>query len=255
MPEIRPMFGCGHNTPFHFMDVWSHTLAALGAAPRDGISRLVMLFHDIGKPECKTIGDDGYDHFYGHPEKGAKIAERVLRRLKWPAAEIDAVCRLVLFHDADLAPEPSNIKRLLNALGEEGMGALFSVRRADAMAQSEDKRRERLGQFEEDVAMADEIIRERQCFRISGLAVDGRDVIAAGVPEGREVGEALNALLDMVIDGKARNERRELLECISRGLSADGRRGGLQPGHEKPDVRSRHEWGHEAGPGGARGPD
>ena len=43
------------------------------------------------------------------------------------------------------------------------------------------------------------------------LAVNGTDLIAAGVPEGPAIGRLLNNLLEAVIAGEAANEKQALL--------------------------------------------
>lgn len=74
-PALAPMRGCAQNNPHHAYDVWTHTLIALENAPADPVYRLTMLFHDSGKPAAHTVGEDGYDHFKGHPAISRNIAE------------------------------------------------------------------------------------------------------------------------------------------------------------------------------------
>ena len=52
-----------------------------------------------------------------------------------------------------------------------------------------------------------------ECFSLKQLAVKGGDLTALGL-RGPAVGEALNGLLVLVIDGKLPNERGILLEHI-----------------------------------------
>ncbi len=68
--------------------------------------------------------------------------------------------------------------------------------------------------MEEIKAKAEQILAERQCLTLKDLEVDGRDVIAAGVEPGPEVGRVLEGLLDRVLSGEIRNERRTLLTLI-----------------------------------------
>ena len=50
-------------------------MCALMQARPDRILRTAILLHDVGKPLCRSTDEKGIDHFYGHPEAGAKIAE------------------------------------------------------------------------------------------------------------------------------------------------------------------------------------
>ena len=56
------------------------------------------------------------------------------------------------------------------------------------------------------------ILKEQMCFSRSSLAVDGRDLMAAGVPAGPELGEILEQLLELVIEEELPNEKDALLE-------------------------------------------
>jgi tRNA nucleotidyltransferase/poly(A) polymerase len=77
----------------------------------------------------------------------------------------------------------------------------------------------RLLEIKEDgeaLVMLDEIIKE-QCFSLKDLAVNGRDLLAAGVPPGVQVGDILNRLMEMVTGGQLPNDRAELLDAV-RGI-------------------------------------
>lgn len=52
----------------------------------------------------------------------------------------------------------------------------------------------------------------KQCFSLKDLRINGSDVMALGVPQGKLVGDILNALLQEVISGKVPNDRDALLE-------------------------------------------
>jgi tRNA nucleotidyltransferase (CCA-adding enzyme) len=52
---------------------------------------------------------------------------------------------------------------------------------------------------------------------IADLAVTGNDLIAAGVPEGPEIGARLRNLLDAVLEDPAKNTKEELLGMVKGG--------------------------------------
>ena len=62
--------------------------------------------------------------------------------------------------------------------------------------------------------MAD-ILARGECFDLSGLAADGKMLLSAGVPKGKELGNILDRLLSEVIDGTLENESDRL---VSRAL-------------------------------------
>ena len=67
LPEFDVMMQTAQNSPHHMYTVGEHTIQSLAQIESKKTLRLAMLFHDIGKPSCKTTGEDGQDHFYGHP--------------------------------------------------------------------------------------------------------------------------------------------------------------------------------------------
>ena len=52
-----------------------------------------------------------------------------------------------------------------------------------------------------------EIIKEKQCVTLKGLAVSGKDLIALGMKPGKEIGACLNQLLERVIEEPQWNVR------------------------------------------------
>jgi tRNA nucleotidyltransferase (CCA-adding enzyme) len=53
-----------------------------------------------------------------------------------------------------------------------------------------------------------------ECYTIENLAISGQDLIAAGIPEGPEIGKTLRKLLDHVIDCPEENEKDKLLQAL-----------------------------------------
>ena len=59
--------------------------------------------------------------------------------------------------------------------------------------------------------MLQRILEEQPCLSVNRLAVNGRELMALGIPQGRELGKILNRLLDEVTDGELENEKEALL--------------------------------------------
>ena len=211
IPELERVAGFEQNNPYHCYDVLTHTLTSVDAAPKDLTIRLTMLFHDIARPKCYTEAEDGVGHFYGHPQESSDMVNEILLRLKYDNDTIKAVTQLVLYHDADIEPRRKHIKRWLNKIGEERLRQLLVIKRADAMAQSDKHRQAKLDKLNSIPPLIDEIITQQQCFSLKDLAVNGRDLINAGVQEGTQIGAILNRIMDMVIDEEVENDKAALL--------------------------------------------
>ena len=57
-----------------------------------------------------------------------------------------------------------------------------------------------------------QICRNQDCLGLKDLAVTGNDLIALGIAPGREIGEALRNLLQLVLEEPAFNTKEELLK-------------------------------------------
>ncbi len=213
-PELGPLVTLEQNNPWHCWGGWEHTIRALEEAPADVTLRLAMLLHDIGKPACKSTDEKGIDHFYGHPAVSAQLADKMLRALKFDNKTRERVVLLVERHDVQLLPRSQVIRRWLNRLSPEAFFQLLDIKRADNMGQAPEKVRDRLAELDVIRAKAERILAERQCLTLKDLAVNGRDVIAAGVAPGPEVGQVLEGLLGQVLSGSIPNEREALMKSV-----------------------------------------
>lgn len=215
LPEFDRMMATKQNNPHHCYTVGNHTLAALENVPADKVLRLAMLLHDVAKPVCRTTDEQGVDHFYGHPAKGSEQACAILRRLKFDNDTTDRVCRLVRWHDDNPELTGKSVRRAIRRIGTEQYPALFAVKRADILAQSDYRRQEKLAYVDAYERMYEEIIEKKECLTIRELAVKGQDLIEAGMKPGRELGDMLNALLEIVLEAPEKNTREELLKIVS----------------------------------------
>ncbi len=213
-PEWDEMMATPQNHHHHCYDVGHHTIEVMKHVSADKVMRLAAMLHDVAKPICKKTDPHGEDHFVGHPQLGADMTKKILRRFKLDNATIDNVCCLVRHHDERPAPTRRNIRRLMSRVGADHMPGLIELKRADVHGQSGYKREEKLAELDEIERLFEQIVSEGECVTVAELAVSGKDVIAAGVPRGPEIGRLLKRLLDMVIDDPSQNDRDILLAKI-----------------------------------------
>lgn len=214
VPEFLSMHDCEQNNPYHVYDIWRHTMKVLENveyASADPVVRMAALFHDISKPQCKALGSDGYDHFHGHAEEGAKIVRMILRRLRFDNKTAHQIVQLVEWHDKTFSCKKNQVKRWLNELGEDQLRRLFILRKADILGQDLRFAKERLEKVGVMESLMEEILEEKQCFKLSDMAVNGSDLIRMGVPEGKQIGQILHSLFELVLMEQCENERDALM--------------------------------------------
>ena len=123
------------------------------------------------------------------------------------------VTQLVEAHDRTIEPRKPVIRRCLNKMGMDQFLRLLDVKEADYAAQAQIYG-DRLHKAE-ILQMTDEIIaaqiQQKDCFTLKNLAVNGNDLIALGIPTGKTIGQILNQLLEMVMEGTIENNQSELL--------------------------------------------
>lgn len=214
LPEFDICMETRQNNPHHCYDVGEHILHTLTYVEPDKILRLGMLFHDIGKPQTLSVDDDGITHNHGHALVGEEMAVKILRRLKFDNDTVGKVRKIVRCHDQKPNPDARSVRRSMNRIGEDIFPLLFPVQYADIMAQSAYMREEKLQRLEEVKAVYEEIIKKRECVSLKDLAVSGSDLIEIGMKPGKEIGDALHKLLEVVLENPECNNRDYLLSLM-----------------------------------------
>lgn len=214
MPEFDVMMETPQVHEHHMYDVGEHTLHSLLEIPAEKDLRLAMLFHDIGKPPTLTVDEDGTTHFYDHPPISEDMTKEIMRRLKFDNDTLHRVCRLVKYHDYGNGEEVTlkKIRKALSKIGDDIFLDLLLVKKADVLAQSLYMREEKLEGIEEWRRFYEEIKEKEQCVSLKELAVTGSDLIAAGRKPGKELGNVLQALLELVLEHPEYNTKEKLLE-------------------------------------------
>ncbi|MGN0460189.1 MAG: CCA tRNA nucleotidyltransferase, partial [Ruminococcus sp.] len=214
MPEIASMFNFQQNSPHHNKTLWKHTVSSVKNIESDGVLRMTMLLHDIGKPMSQKTDKNGNSVYHGHERIGEAISREVLTRLKYPKNFTDTVSFLIRNHSLNINTDKVIIKKILKNMGEDKFRLLLKVQKADILAQSSYKREEKLQNLSNVQELFGEIIDKSECYSLETLNVSGSDLIHSGITEGKIIGETLNRLLNLVIEGKCSNTKEELLKNI-----------------------------------------
>lgn len=214
IPELAETVGFSQNNRHHVYTVYEHIARVVGATSPTPALRWAALLHDCGKPACMTMDEAGESHFAGHPEESARRAEAVLSRLRADNRTKEAVLELIELHDVRTPPTEKAVKRLLSKVGEERFFQLLDIAAADRSAQNPAYSPD--GKVREDAVrdLGAKLLTERTCLTLADLAVNGDDLLSAGIPAGKELGDTLHRLLDLVLDGECENSKEELLKHI-----------------------------------------
>jgi poly(A) polymerase len=207
LPEVESLVGFGDGEWRH-KDVWKHTKQVVRqAVPRIEV-RWAALFHDIGKVKTRSISPEGEVHFFGHAEVGARMFDKIDRRV--PLFTRDdalkgAVRFLILHHlrasQYDASWTDSAVRRFAKEMGGS-LDDLLCLSRADITTKRPEKKRRGLTQISElaervrSLAEQDAVVPPLP----SGI---GDDIMKAfGIPPSRRVGDVKKALEEAVDKGE-----------------------------------------------------
>ncbi len=217
IPEIGECKGFEQYSKYHDRDVLEHTLDVLGEIPykaetgRDPELAMAALFHDLGKPACFRLDEDGTGHMKGHPRVSEEIALRVLNELKYPKQFINNVSLLVRLHDTYIKPDRVQVHKFMSMYPDGILNKLKVLQKADILAHSP-LGQSRINRLEELNAISEELKTSGAIFNIKDLDIDGNDIISLGVDKGPLVGEILSELFDLYLEEKCRNYKANLLD-------------------------------------------
>ena len=196
---------------------------------RDSMLKWAALFHDVGKAETRTVGEDDRTHFYGHDDVSAKRARARLRALHFPNRAVDFVAALTAEHMRMLSlmqsPPPSRraIFRFYRDTGDAGVGVVL-LGLADTLAVwGPGLRRDYWRTF---LTVAEALLQgyfhHEEEVIAPQLLLTGHDLMDLGLPEGPEIGRLLEALREAQAAGEVAS-REAALDFVraQRGAGAD----------------------------------
>jgi tRNA nucleotidyltransferase (CCA-adding enzyme) len=239
LPELSATIGFDQKNPHHDLDVFSHTMQVLktmSALSNDPDMRLAALFHDSGKPDSFWQDKDaplgGGGHFYkkilkdgtvlgaDHEDVGADRVREFMERLHYPNNRIDRVEKLIKNHMFPYFSNDKGARKFLRNLGGDVKMAfdLLTLRQADASGKSTGEMSEYDTQMvARDRQLLQEVLDSGEGFTLKDLAVNGNDMIGAGL-KGPQIGAALNKLLDLVVENPALNNHSDLMKIVEKGI-------------------------------------
>jgi putative nucleotidyltransferase with HDIG domain len=194
--------------------------------PRADLLKWGTLFHDVGKAETRTVGDDGHTHFYGHAETGVKSTETRLEALRFPGKATAFISTLVAEHMRLATSHKDTLTRraayrFYRDTGDAGVGVVL-LALADAMAVwGRGLTQTRWRALLRNAKALFKAYFERPTEIVApATLLNGHDLIALGVRPGPQMGHILDALREAQAAGEiATREEAEIF--VSKNFGAD----------------------------------
>jgi putative nucleotidyltransferase with HDIG domain len=187
----------------HKEDVFKHTLSVLKNTPPELKTRLMALFHDIGKVLTRSVSPEGSVHFYGHEKVSEEMVRDIMTRLKYPNELIDSVSsgvrhHMALKHGGDDATKlaDKSLRKFASAVGEN-LEYILDLIHADNISHSDESAmpkqisiiRDRINKLNSQIAISN-----------MTLPLNGNDIIKMGVKPSKKFREILNAVQEAWYD-------------------------------------------------------
>ncbi len=215
---LGDMMKCDHQNPWHYADVFHHTMDVVNGVPATFELRWAALLHDTGKPATKALKEGTVDHYnyHGHPDVSAEITLRLMEILKFSNEQKDIVYKFVKYHDEPLAEvRNAKFKTIVNEIGKENFPDFIKLRAADSFAHRLLMDTKFAVDFPDIVKERfTKIVEEDQALKVTDLAINGNDILADGFLKGKEIGDCLRWMLDIVLEHPEYNTRDKLLEYL-----------------------------------------
>lgn len=223
MPDLHENFSYDQNNPHHNYALGDHLLNVLEGVQNtssDPDLRLAALLHDVGKPASAwTDPVRGTTHYYqgpngegaNHEDVGAMMASDWMRGMKYPAARTRRVAELISHH---MYPDFSSLKgarKFLNRVGDHA-DDLMTLRTADREGKGTDEYQATKTPVEVQRSLVSQVRAQAQPTNQSALAINGNDLINAGIPPGPQMGRILQQLTEAVLEDPQANNPATLLD-------------------------------------------
>ena len=196
LPEVEALKGCEQPPQFHPEgDVFKHTRIMLGLLPAQVSVPLVfsVLFHDIGKPATYSVDPTGRIRFSGHDKLGAEMTARIMERLRFSRAEIDATVEAVANHMVFKDVKEMRVAKLKRFMARPTFDDELELHRVDCTSSH--------GMLDNHAFLQT----KREEFATEPLIppalITGRDLIALGLEPGPLFSEILEAVQSRQLEG------------------------------------------------------
>jgi len=198
LPELVATILCRQSPDYHPEGtVFEHIRLMLEKMPAGASPSLpwAVILHDIAKPAtAERDAATGVIHFYGHEKVGAALAERILRRLRFPKKQIEDIVACVRNHMQFKDVKQMRTATLRRLLLRRTFRLELELHRLDCLGSHGD-----LDHYEFLLAEAEKLKRKPA---IRPPLLRGKDLIKLGM----KPGPAMGALLEEIREKQLADE-------------------------------------------------
>ena len=217
LTPFTDILNCEHENPWHYTDVFHHTIDVIKKVPKKFELRWAAAFHDLGKPAVKELKEGTVDHYHyhGHQDYSAEITLKLVEILKFSNDQKDLVYKFVKYHDESLSEvRNSTFKRVVNEIGVENFRDFMKLRFADAFSHRlAQNTKYAIDAIDKVYARFAELLKHNDALTVKDLDINGYDLMAVGL-KGKEIGDFLQFCLELVLEEPSVNKKEVLLRFV-----------------------------------------
>jgi poly(A) polymerase len=215
LPDVAALHGVEQPPQFHPEgDVYQHVRLMLSKIEQPNLDlALGILMHDVGKKPTARTDEHGRIRFNEHESVGAAMSEEILAGLRYDNKTIHTVRELVQHHmQFKDVPHmrPSTLRRMM---ARPTFPLELELHRIDCSSSHGDLKHYEFLKTQLETMSVEEID--------PPPLINGRDLLAMGLPPGKAVGRILEAVRVAQLDGTVQT-RAEALALAGRLAGGDG---------------------------------
>ncbi len=194
LPELQAMREVPQPKQYHPEgDVFEHTALMLKhmAIPSEELAWSILL-HDVGKPITFSIDENNIERFVLHAEKGAELAEKILRRLRFSKSSITRISFAIKNHMRYANVTKMRSAKVKRLIAEPTFPLELELHRLDCLSSHR--------KMDNFVFLLDTVLEQRNETKLPPPILTGKDLIKLGIPQGQRLGKILSKLEELQIE-------------------------------------------------------
>ena len=227
LPEVSHCANVEQDPRHHKYDVFTHLVKTLDYSDKNLVLRWAGLMHDVGKVEARKEVGRGKKKkvtFHRHEMVSVKLTKEALKRLCFPNSFIGEVVHLVRHHMYHYTREftDAGVRKCIKRFGitaedldDLSNFPLFKLRQAERLGNGL-KKEPITGRQKDFERRIKRVFHESKGLNLKDLDINGDIIISIfRIPQGAEIGDILNHLLEKVLEDPSVNERSKLLALVA----------------------------------------
>ncbi len=205
-PEIIKFCDFKVDNMYYNDNLYAHTVRAIEEIESALHLKLTMFFYNLIKINNEDI------------EYTILQVKEFLKEFQYDNNTVNKVTTLILYMNNDLNTK-LEIKQILNLINLDLFEDLLKVKEAEILSQNPLYKEERLSHLLSIRENLKEILLNKECFNLKDLSINGKDLINLGLEKGKNIGEMLNELLELVMNNPDLNDKEILIDIVKEKIN------------------------------------